>query len=257
MAAAKGLLAPIVGIVYRGLNNLGALSFLLLALALAWREQRRLKPLAPEGSRPFNMWLYMLCVAPSYCFLLGGVYLLGYLMVHPGCMAVYVGGVLVFIPMMLGLALFFPHNGAPARQLELLMPGLALQQFFNRMACTMAAGCCYGIPCRFGIVFPDTAWPSIAFGRGTRVFPSQPLEAAVMLLCFAALLWLLLRGKRILPVFPLTFGLTGFVLEFLSGESKGYILLGMNLQQWGYALVLCIGVIFLFFPRKEPQPGLV
>jgi len=224
--------------IYATVNAIGVLAHVLCALGLilfAWRKHAKAsaattwptwKPWRYFGKTErcrFNPITMTMCYGVAMGvlavslrwvdFMFNRAVIRGEVRHFPGSTA-FAGGVLVFFAVILILSPFFSGNGKPLRQLQLFMPGLALHHAFNRTACLLAS-CCYGVPHRFGIVFPDISVPSIVYAPGTRVFPSQAIEAGVMLLLFGALLWLQLCGKRHLPIFPLVFGLTGFLLGFM------------------------------------------
>ena len=224
--------------IYDITNAIGVAAHILCLLGLllwTWRQHAKAgtatnwttwKPwcyFSKAERRKFNPATFLLCYGAAFValafslewvnFVFNRAVIRGEVRLFPGSVT-FAGGVLVFFAVMLVLVPFFPGNGKALRQLQLAMPGLALHHAFNRIACLLAS-CCYGIPHRFGIVFPDLSIPSLLYAPGTRVFPSQVIEAGVMLLLFGLLLWLQLRGKRHVSIFPLVFGLTGFLLGFM------------------------------------------
>jgi len=151
----------------------------------------------------------------------------------------FVGGVLVFIPVFLILAAFFPRNGRPTRQLEVIMPVLPLNLAVIRVGCLLR-GCCFGIPFKHGLIYPEHSVASMLFD-GQPLFPTQPLETAIMLTCCVLMLVLHFKGKRTLPIFPLVFGTTGLMLTFVTAWDAGTI----RFYRIAFSLMFLIGIIFL------------
>ena len=268
---------------YAVANVLGGVSASLFAIIVVFREWRRRRKEDPlprsvlrnynifrylkkDMRRKFNPITYLLCFTIAYLLLLQGVNAAGVLfnvtkvgsqtVVFPGGVA-YASGVLVFIPVFLLLAKFFPGNGRPTEQLELVMPAMALAHVWNRLACFLG-GCCFGVPSHFGVIYPDTAAASQVYGAGTRIFPNQLLESAVMLLCFVLIMVLRSRGKRTLPIFPLVFGATGFLLGFVMDHSFEYLkpMFGfVHTTPFTHLLVFFVGVFFLLLVMREKKKG--
>ena len=257
--------------IYVWTNVAGAIAAMLCAIAmilLAWRRHARagtattwpsfnpLKYLNKDERRKFNPVALLLCFGAAYAVLLltlgvmprllSPVYVMGSLVFMEGEVS-FASGVLFFMPAALLLALLFPGNGRPTRQLELFMPVLALQHVFNRLACFFG-NCCFGVPSRFGHAFPEGSVPAIAYGTGTRLFPNQLIESSVMLLCFAVILLLHFRGKQTLPIFPLVFGATGFLLGFAMSSFWQVLqpLFGFTYPgPFTHLLIFGIGLVFL------------
>jgi len=257
--------------VYNVTNAIGAVANILCVVALvclAWRKHAQAgtatawptifpgEYLKKEERHKFNPIWFIICFGIAYAVLLSTlratttllspVNITGSLTFLTGSTA-FASGVLFFIPVFLLLAIIFPGNGKPTRQLELVFPAFALQHMFNRLACFMG-NCCFGVPFGLGVVFPEGSAAVFAYGHGTRLFPNQLIEAAIMLLCFGLILWLQHRGKRTLPIFPLVFGATGFLLGFATSNSWDILrpLFGFtNATAFTHLIILIIGVAFL------------
>jgi len=265
---------------YALLNPLGAISALLFTIIwifLEWRRRRKANPpasllrdynpfhyLIKDMRNKFNPVFLLLCYVAAYLSLMQGIRVTGFLfnLTKVGSRTLllggginYASGVLLFYAVFLLAAKLFPGNGKPTQQLEFVMPALALAHIFNRTACFLN-GCCFGIPFKFGVIYPETASATIIYGEGERIFPNQPVESLIMLLCFVLLLVLRARGKRTLPIFPLVFGATGFLLGF--GMDHSYELLkpmfGFTYPTpFTHLLVFFIGVAFLLLVKKEKK----
>lgn len=247
---------------YTVFNGLGMLAAFITMIIFTFKRNKRLyidtkgQNLKKERRKSFLQ--AMLCFAVSYGALYLGTTLLGKIKFPSGqsTTMVFVGGVLLFIPVFSFMAYHCPRNGDVLSQLENVLPVLALTHVFNRLAC-LSSGCCHGITFKLGIVFPPEAPSSELFGEGTRVFPTQPLESVMMLACFILILVMMKKGKRTLYVFPLFFGITGFINEFfidVNCASKGRMLLTyFDVPQIAYLILIAVGVLFYFLVRRKEK----
>lgn len=133
----------------------------------------------------------------------------------------------------------------------LFVPSAGLFMVFGRLGCFLS-GCCYGIPMKHGIVFPEGSLaPS-----GVPLFPSQLAEAAAQLLLFLLLaIWerSLTRKWLLAPAYITSYAVIRFVLEFWRGDSQRGIWLLSSSQWVSLALLagLCIcAVIYVFRGRR-------
>jgi len=241
---------------FNGIGVVLAIVCAALLLFFEWKRRNRVDLLQREPGKPFNYWLALLCFAGAYGGLALGTMYIGSVLTVDREGVAFVGGVLVFIPVFLFLAKLFPRNGSPTKQLEVVLPALALQHVFNRIACLLN-GCCFGTPFAQGITYPRFTVPNMMF-RGQPLFPTQPVESVIMLLCFVVILILHFRGKRTLPIFPLVFGATGFWLTFLMaglvmGENSLLGLRAMHWHQIAFVLVFGVGVVFLVLILREAK----
>lgn len=268
--------------IYNTTNTIGAIANILCVMVLilfVWRKHAQAKTatdwptwnplhyLKKDQRHKFNPVWFMLCFLAAYVVLINTLTLTttlfspvnvrGSLSFIAGDSS-FASGVLFFIITFLLLTLFFPGNGKPTRQLELIFPAFALQHMFNRLACFFGV-CCFGVPFRFGLIFPEGTWASLAYGIGARVFPTQLLEATIMLLCFGLILLLQHRGKRTLPIFPLVFGATGFMMGFVMSTSLPSViqlqpLFGFtNPTAFTHLLIFFIGAGFLFLQIMQSK----
>ena len=114
---------------------------------------------------------------------------------------------------------------------------LPLGHAVGRLGC-LAAGCCYGRPAAWGIVFP-------VLGDGIPRIPTQLFEAAGG---FAICLGLLLvpppppaRHGRILGLFLVAYAILRFGIEFLRDDPRGSFVAGLSPSQWLSVVGLAIG----------------
>lgn len=128
---------------------------------------------------------------------------------------------------------------SPLRLTDLALPGLALGHALGRVGCFLG-GCCYGSETHlpFGVHFP---------GESVARLPVQLWEAAFLLLLWAILCRLFLRGKRgsATVCYLLGYGTWRFLIELLRADPRGgYGLLSTS--QWvSLALLLIGGALWL------------
>ena len=255
----KGFYDPINRKLYNLINTIGiglAIVCAALLIFFEWKRRKDADEPLKESEKPFNYWFFALCYAVAYAALVVGTGKIGGLISIDRGGNVFVGGVLTFIPVFLVLAMFFPQNGRPTEQLELVLPSLALNHCVSRIAC-LFNGCCFGVPFEPGLTYPDYSTASMMFDSQP-LFPTQPVESTVMLLCFITILVLQAKGKRTLPVFPLVFSATGFLLTFVTGGlvdgDKTYFgLRAMQLHQIAYVLAFFVGIYLLLLVIREEK----
>lgn len=121
-----------------------------------------------------------------------------------------------------------------------LLPVLPLAHAFGRVGCFLA-GCCYGIPCAWGVLHPD----------GVSRFPVQLLEAFLLVLIALALLKNAKSGRMsTLRLYVLLYAPVRFFLEFLRGdEIRGVFLLSTS--QWISLFLIALALL----PVKSPRKG--
>lgn len=131
---------------------------------------------------------------------------------------------------------------------------LPLGHAFGRVGCFFA-GCCYGIPWRYGHVYHSTAGTT---PLGVPLLPIQLIEAGALLVLFAVQLFLYLKnGKRYQNtlVYFCVYPMIRFVLEFFRGDVERGVLLGLSTSQWAsLAIIAVLGVILCKARRRVASP---
>ena len=105
---------------------------------------------------------------------------------------------LTFMGFLLGVVSFLVCYGrmsgiGGAYLLNALLPSLALGQAIGRIGCFLG-GCCYGVPCVWGVVYPKGSIPYSVYGVEP-LFPVQLVEASALFLLFAVCLTVPFRRR--------------------------------------------------------------
>ncbi|MBR3929045.1 MAG: prolipoprotein diacylglyceryl transferase [Clostridia bacterium] len=128
-----------------------------------------------------------------------------------------------------------------------MLPSLPLAHAFGRVGCFLA-GCCYGIRCKFGFVYP----PGGSAPSYISLFPVQLSESALLLvICFLLCLYVKKGGKRALSMYVFLYAPVRFLLEFLRGDMHRGIFLSLSTAQW---TSLILFILFLI-PVKTLRRG--
>ena len=133
---------------------------------------------------------------------------------------------------------------------DLLAPIVPLFHGIARIGCFFA-GCCYGIPCEWGITVDyNSIIPEMA---GVARFPIQLVEAICNLILASALLFLLLRSQRhpilsgnLFKIYLIAYGIIRFSDEFLRGDAYRGFLGIFSTSQWVSLVIVSISTILLF-----------
>lgn len=131
----------------------------------------------------------------------------------------------------------------------IVAPAIPLFHVFGRIGCFFA-GCCYGIPVSWGVVFTHQH----VAPTGVALLPIQLIEAGGNFILFVVLALVVRRLQRkwmILPLYLVAYACMRFVLEFFRGDIiRGVVLLSTS--QWVSLLILVV-VGVLYFARWRKQ----
>ena len=120
---------------------------------------------------------------------------------------------------------------------------IPLFHFFGRLGCFLG-GCCYGIPCDFGVTFHYSPVESC---NGVRRFPVQLVEAFLNLCLFFFLTYCIRRGffkRRLLGLYCLIYPCYRYILEFYrDDDDRGTV--GILSTSQFISLVFIIVTIFV------------
>lgn len=134
--------------------------------------------------------------------------------------------------------------GAPMLPyLDLVVLGIGAFLVLGRVGCLFAS-CCHGRPHRWGVRYGGTHGTSGLDPHlvGARLFPTQPVEAAAVLVVVVAGSWAVLGGApggTALTTYLVGYDVVRFGLEFARGDARPYHA-GFSQAQW---LTLAITVL--------------
>jgi phosphatidylglycerol:prolipoprotein diacylglycerol transferase len=136
---------------------------------------------------------------------------------------------------------------------------------FGRVGC-LFGGCCYGIEYDgpFAVVYHSSL--NVSTPLNTPLLPMQLIEALGLLLIFAVVLTVYLKGAKpgtVPVVYILCYSVMRFTLEFLRSDSERGSFLGVSTSQWISLALIAIVIISVIFYRSkkvktldnEPEKG--
>lgn len=141
----------------------------------------------------------------------------------------------------IGLSVYGRSSGLGCRPLlNSLLPPLALAQGFGRIGCFLG-GCCYGVPCLFGVAYPPGSYPHSIVGD-IPLFPIQLVEAALLFGLFG--IALLSTSARRMYVYVIGASVIRFFVEFLRYDRRG-TLFGIDSLSPQQLLSLGLAAVFV------------
>jgi len=153
-----------------------------------------------------------------------------------------------------GTGYILHHHLPHWRVMDLFAPGIALGQAIGRLGC-LCAGCCYGKECQcsFGMVFRNSRSLAVL---NTSLYPTQLLSALNLFALFFILVWVDRKKKfdgQVFWTYVLLYAITRFVIEFLRGDPRGFIISGYLSTSQGISLVLI--PVSIYFLARLRRPG--
>lgn len=130
--------------------------------------------------------------------------------------------------------------------LDALCIYFVIQHFFNRLGC-LCRGCCYGKPYQGLLAVRYQGGIPLEKGITYQVFPSQLLEAVLMLLLFIWMIWLYKKGKSLGGRFLTGFASCILISEFFMDQEGIRLFLGMNVIQWTAVITMLLGMFLWHF----------
>lgn len=102
--------------------------------------------------------------------------------------------------------------------LNCFLPTFSIAQALGRIGCFLG-GCCYGIPCRFGVRYPVGSLPYKAY-QSAPLFPVQLVESCYLFFVFC-ILFTKVRFKYRALCYLTMMSAGRFFFEFLRGDDRG------------------------------------
>ena len=140
---------------------------------------------------------------------------------------------------------------------DLCAPALALGHAFGRVGCFLA-GCCHGAPAGgfpFSVVFTNPSCEVAPALLGVPLYPTQLIEAAGNLVIFALLHRELGKERSagsVIAIYAALYSVQRFLIEFLRGDDRGALHLGLSPAQLISAAAFAAAVaLFLGLKAKK------
>lgn len=131
------------------------------------------------------------------------------------------------------------------KSLDIIVLGTVILHSFGRIGCFLA-GCCYGQPFDFGVMFPKS-YPYA-------VHPTQLYEVSFLVITFF-FLNRLYKTKRfhgeVFILYMICYAIGRFIIEFFRGDNRGLIINDYLSHSQFIAIILLITSIFLFKKLKR------
>ena len=127
---------------------------------------------------------------------------------------------------------------------------------FGRVGC-LFGGCCYGMEYDgpFAVVYHSSL--NMSTPLNTPLLPMQLIEALGLLLIFAVVLTVYLKGAKtgtVPVVYVLCYSVMRFILEFLRADSERGGLLGLSTSQWiSLGLIITVILSVIFYRSKKAK----
>ena len=119
---------------------------------------------------------------------------------------------------------------------------------FARIGCFLS-GCCYGMECRFGVIYHHSLEPA---ANGVSRFPVQLLESGLEFVLFAVIVMLYVKRKlrtKLLYVYLLSYSVIRFFDEFLRGDRiRGFV--GSLSTSQLISVILFVSVMIILIVRS-------
>ena len=117
---------------------------------------------------------------------------------------------------------------------------ITIAHAFGRIGC-FCAGCCYGMETdsALGVLFP---------GMQHKVYPTQLFESGFLFILSGILFFLAYKFdfKYTMPVYLIGYGTWRFLIEFIRGDERGFVLFGLHPAQFISILAFILGIVLIF-----------
>lgn len=130
---------------------------------------------------------------------------------------------------------------------DIFVPALAIGHAFGRIGCFFA-GCCYGKTTNtfFGVIFPENSLAP----PGIKLLPIQLISVALLFGLFLILRFFFNRKKfdgQVFLIYAILYSVGRFFVEFLRGDFRGNMVLGITPTQ---IVSILISIISIFLWKK-------
>ncbi len=125
-----------------------------------------------------------------------------------------------------------------------LVVAIALGQSIGRIGCYFN-GCCYGMPVKWGICFPQNSLASYQYGWPHRLFPTQAISSLLLLILFIFLSWSFNRKRfngEVFSLYLIGYSSVRFLSEFWRGDVVRFFW-QFTEAQWISVLLFALGWI--------------
>jgi len=187
------------------------------------------------GARIFHVVLY-----PSFYHSVKDIIWNGGLILHGG----------LGLSLIIGLVWLKLSKRSFWKTTTIVAPYLALGISIARIGCFFN-GCCYGIPCRFGFIFPENSPAGYAFPNQP-LFPTQLVSSIDLFLIF---LLLTKYEKKFSPFsllwFFLFYSIHRFLIEFLRGDYPKIVFYLTFPQIISIGIAAISGFLFCYYKERE------
>ena len=164
----------------------------------------------------------------------------------------FLGGIVLGMPLYIMLLLLIYREKIALRIiLNSMIPAIVIAHAFGRIGC-FCGGCCYGRPSSWfwGVVYPETSRAAQTWGYGTKLIPTQLIEA-FFLVCLYFVFIFLLKNRRVMW-YCIIYGVYRFLAEFLRGDNRGMITSWLSPSQLLSIILLLVALgIFLYQHFKK------
>jgi len=127
---------------------------------------------------------------------------------------------------------------------------IVIQHMFNRVAC-LCNGCCYGKPYHGSLSVTYTE--GVAYHKGVTwpVYPTQLMEAGMMILLLVLMVFWKHRGKTVFEKALTGFALAIFISEFFMDNIGSVLVLGLTWIQIGSLLLIIYAAGYHLLNRRK------
>ncbi len=177
-----------------------------------------------------------------------------YYTLHPGeIIQLWKGGMVfyggLFFSLVFSLSYIKIHNLSLGKVADCAAPAIAFGFSIGRIGCFLN-GCCYGIPFRFGFVFPPTSLAGEAFPHQI-LFPTQLISSFNLFLMGVVLHLFKKRGKaegKLLPLFLIFYSVHRFFIEFVRADTYPIV---FNLTLFQIVSIILIASSLIWWKIKS------